>query len=159
MRRNPGFTCVVLLTLALGIGANSAMFALVDATLLRPLPFADSDRLMMVWERFASFQRAGVASLNLRDWSERNTSFQTMAGAFGYPRRMAGLDGTIEEVPAQQVTPRFFDVLGVRAVIGRTFLPSDVAMPPNVVVLSEGLWRTRFASDPTLVGRPIRLDG
>jgi putative ABC transport system permease protein len=159
MRRHPGFTCVVLLTLALGIGANSAMFALADATLLRPLPFAEPDRLVMVWERVASYPRAAVAPLNFRDWSERNSTFQSMAGGFGYPRRMTGLDGTIEQIRGQQVTPRFFDVLGVRAIAGRTFLPSDVALPPNVVVLGEGLWRARFAGDPTLVGRTIRLDG
>jgi putative ABC transport system permease protein len=159
MRRHPGFTTVVLLTLALGIGANSAMFALVDATLLRPLPFAESDRLMVVWERFGSFQRAAVAPLNFRDWSERNATFQSMAAAFPYSRRMTGLDGTVEQIRGQQVTPRFFDVLGIRAIAGRTFLPVDVALPPNVVVLSEGLWRTRFSGDPTLVGRTIRLDG
>ncbi len=159
MRRHPGFTSVVSLTLALGIGANCAMFALVDATLLRPLPFAESDRLVMVWERVAAFERAAVAPLNFRDWSERNSTFQSMAGAFGYPRRLTGLDGTVEQIRGQQVTPRFFDVLGIRAIAGRTFLPSDVALPPNVVVLSEGLWRTRFAGERTLVGRTIRLDG
>jgi putative ABC transport system permease protein len=114
---------------------------------------------MVVWERFGAFQRTAVAPLNFRDWNERNATFQSMAAAFPYSRRMTGLDGTVEQIRGQQVTPHFFDVLGIRAIAGRTFLPADVALPPNVVVLSEGLWRTRFSGDPTLVGRTIRLDG
>ena len=159
LRRSPGFTLVAAITLALGIGANSAMFALADATLLRPFPFPDPDRLVMVWERFQTFSRATVSPLNFRDWNERNRSFQSMAAAFGYPRRLASSDGTIEQVPGMQVTTRFFDVLGIKPIVGRAFLPSDVALPPNVVVLSEGLWQTRFGGDATLIGRTIQLDG
>jgi putative ABC transport system permease protein len=158
LRRAPAFALVSAITLALGIGANSAMFALVDATLLRPLPFVEPDRLVQVWERFGQASRARVASLNFRDWNERNQTFESMAGFFAFPRTMIGADGTAEQIWGQQVTSRFFDVLGVKAIAGRTFLPTDVASPPNVVVLSEGLWRTRFGADPTMVGRVIRLD-
>ena len=159
LRRAPGFTAIAAITLALGIGANSAIFALVDATLLRPVPFANPDRLVVVWERFNQFPRAVVAPLNFEDWDARNRSFEVMAAFFGFPRRMNAPDGTAEQIPGQQVTPRFFDVLGVRPIVGRTFRPADEALPPNVVVISEGLWRSRFGADPGIVGTVTRLDG
>jgi putative ABC transport system permease protein len=158
LRRAPGFTLVAALTLALGIGANSAIFALADATLLRPFPFPESDRLVLAWERFQTFDRSGVAPLNLDDWNARNRTFQSMAGIIGFPRNMAAADGTIEQVSGAQVTRQFFDVLGVKPIVGRTFLPTDSTTPPNTVVLSEGLWRTRFGGDPSLIGKAIRLD-
>ena len=158
LKASPGFTLVAVITLALGIGANSAMFALVDAALLRPLPFPDPDRLTVVWERFQAFPRVPVSSANLRDWIERNRTFQSMAGGLGFPRRLAAADGTVEQIPAMQVTTQYFDVLGVKPILGRTFLPSDVAMPPNAAVMSEGLWRTRFGADPRVVGRTVQLD-
>ena len=158
LKKAPAFTLVAAITLALGIGANSAMFALVDAALLRPLPFPDPDRLTAVWERFQAFPRTGVSSANLRDWIERNRTFQSMAGGLGFPRRMTAADGTVEMTPAMQVTTQYFDVLGVKPVLGRTFLPSDVAMPPNTAVMSEGLWRTRFGADPGVIGRTVQLD-
>lgn len=159
VQASPGFAAVAILTLALGIGANSAIFALVDATLIRPLPFPDPDRLVMVWERTPRAPRGAVAPLNFHDWHERNRTFEGMAAVFNYPRRLSASDGAVEQLPAQQVTPTFFDVLGARPVIGRTFLPSDVALPPNAVVLSEGLWRGRFGGDPSIAGRLIELDG
>ena len=159
LRRSPGFTLVAAITLALGIGANSAMFALADATLLRPFPFPEPDRLVMVSEKFRTFLRTGVASLNFRDWRDRNRTFQSMAAGFTYPRRIAAPDGTAEEILSQQVTTEFFDVLGIKPIAGRTFLPTDEALPPNVVVLSEGYWRTRFGGDPALIGRTVRIDG
>ena len=157
MRRSPGFTGVVVLTLALGIGVNSAMFALVDATLIRPLSFPQPDRLVMVWERNPRTARGLVAPLNFHDWDERNRTFDGMAAVYPYARRLSAADGTIEQVPAQQVTPRFLEILGARPLIGRTFLSSDVAVPPNVVVLSEGFWRAHFGGDLTIVGRIIQL--
>jgi putative ABC transport system permease protein len=158
LKSAPGFTLVAVITLALGIGANSAMFALADAALLRPLPFPEPDRLTVVWERFQTFPRAAVSSGNLRDWIERNRTFQSMAGGLGFPRRMTAADGTVEQVPGMQVTAQYFDVLGLKPILGRTFLPGDVAMPPNAVVINEGLWRTRFGADPGVIGRTVRLD-
>jgi putative ABC transport system permease protein len=158
LRDAPGFTALAAITLALGIGANSAIFALVDAALIRPLPFPNADRLVMVWERTANFPRGVVSSRDFDDWEERNRSFDAMAGVFNYARRLSTPDGNVEEIPAQQVTPRFLDLLGARPVVGRTFLRSDVAVPPNAVILSEGLWRDRFGSDPAVVGQVIQLD-
>jgi putative ABC transport system permease protein len=161
LRSSPAFTFIAAITLALGIGANSAIFALVDATLLRPLPFREPDRLVMLWERSETSPRSRVAPLNLLDWNERNRTFDLMAGFIPNVGGMVmtGADGTAGTVPRQWVTAGFFDVLGVRAIAGRTFLPSDDSQRANVVVLSEAFWRTRFNADPTVVGRDIRLDG
>ena len=162
MKGSPGFTLVAALTLALGIGANSAMFALADATLMRPLPYPEPDRLVMVWERSPTARRTAVNFLNLRDWQERNRSFDGMAtislGLGGGPL-LTSPDGTVESVERQSVSARFFDVLGVVPVAGRTFLAADEGPATSVVVLSEGLWRGRFGSDPALIGREIRLNG
>jgi len=161
LRGSPAFTIVAALTLALGIGANSAIFALVDATLLRPLPFSAPDRLVMVWERSDASPRSRVAPLNLLDWNERNRTFDLLAGFIPFFGGMVmnGADGTAETVARQWVTAGFFDVLGIKAIVGRTFLPSDDSRQSNVVVLSEAFWRTRFNADPTVVGRDLRLDG
>jgi putative ABC transport system permease protein len=159
--KRPGFAAATILTLALGIGANSAIFALVDATLLRPLPFRDPDRLVMLWERTETSRRDRVAPLNLIDWNKRNSAFDGIAG---FLPNVGGMvmsrpDGTPENVSRQWVTHGFFDVLGVKPVVGRTFLPSDDASRSNTVVLSEGFWRASFNADPGVVGRDIRLDG
>jgi putative ABC transport system permease protein len=161
LRGSPAFTLVAVATLALGIGANGAIFALVDATLLRPLPFHEPDRLVRVWERSSTSLRGAVSPLNLADWNERNRTFDLIAGfrsSIG-GMVMTGADGTAETVSRQWVTAGFFDVLGVRAIAGRTFLSADNDRRADVVVLSEGFWRTRFNADPTVVGRDIRLDG
>ena len=117
LRRSPSFTLVAALTLALGIGANSAIFALVDATLLRPLPVPGADRLVMMWERSRTSARGLVAPLNLVDWRDRTRTFESMAGASPGVGGMvmSAADGTTETVPRQWVTVGFFDVLGVRA--------------------------------------------
>ena len=161
LRHSPGFTLVAALTLALGIGANSAIFALVDATLLRPLPFGHPDRLVTVWEKTAKNPRGYVSPLNMQDWEGRGRSFEKIAGftpAVG-GMVMAGVDGNAETVSRQWVTAGIFDVLGVKPIVGRTFSDEDDAKRVNVVVLSEPLWRARFSADPGIVGRQLRLDG
>jgi putative ABC transport system permease protein len=161
LKSAPGFAATAAITLALGIGGNSAIFALVDAALLRPLPFPDPDRLVMIWERHATSARGGVAPPNLLDWNERNRTFESMAGftpGVG-GMVMAGADGTAETVPRQWVTAGIFEVLGVKPIAGRTMVATDDAQRANVVVLSEAFWRTRFNADPSVVGREIRLDG
>jgi putative ABC transport system permease protein len=163
LKASPGFTCVAAITLALGIGANSAMFALADATLLRPLPFRDSDRLVMVWERAPRTPRVPVSPMNLSDWAAQSQSFESFAaimlGAGGGPL-LATPDGSVQSVDRQTVTAGFFDVLGVTPVAGRTFLPSDaIGQTTTVIVMAEGVWRTRFGGDPALVGSDVRLNG
>ncbi len=161
LRKQPGFAATAALTLALGIGANSAIFALVDAALLRPLPLPAPDRLVMLSERADTSRTAPISPLNLRDWHERNRSFEVVAGFIpNVGAMMMGVaDGSAESVPRQWVTAGFFDALGVRPIVGRTFLASEDPEAANVVVLSEGLWRTRFGADPGVVGTDIRLDG
>src|SRR5262245_32086778 len=141
---SPGFTLVATLTLALGIGANSAIFALADATLIRPLSFAQPDRLAMLWESKPDAARNVVAPYEFVAWSERNHSFDAMAAAtWSSNRATTGADGTGQQVAAQMVTVRFFDVLGVKPIAGRTFINADDRADANVVVISEGFWRTR----------------
>jgi putative ABC transport system permease protein len=163
LRRSPVFTAVALVTLALGFGANSAMFALADATLSRPLPYPQPDRLLMIWSRHPAVPRAGVSPMDLRDLEEQSQTFEALAavmfGAGGGPL-VEGPDGSVQSADRQTVTPRFFDVLGVIPVAGRTFQPADaVAGAPATVVMTEGLWRTRFGADPSVVGRQVRLNG
>jgi putative ABC transport system permease protein len=161
LRKQPGFAVAALLTLALGIGANSAIFALVDATLLRPLPLTDPERLVLVWERTETSSRERVAPPNLNDWSARSRTFDRM-GAF-IPNVggmvMSGADGTAETVSRQWVTAGIFDTLGIPPVAGRTFLPSEDTQRLMMVVLGESFWRARFNADLGVVGSDIRLDG
>ena len=161
MLRAPGFALVAVATLALGIGANGAIFALVDATLLRPLPLPAPDRLVAIAERSPAGERQGASPLNTADWDRRSTSFERIAGYVPTVGGMvmAGPDGTAETVPRQWVTSGVFDALGVTAIHGRTFTPDDDRGRANVVVFSERFWRDRFGGDPAVVGRTFRLDG
>jgi putative ABC transport system permease protein len=161
LRHSPAFTLVATLTLALGIGANSAIFALVDATLLRPLPYREPDRLVAVWETSAKTNRSYVSPLNMIDWNTRSRTFEKIAGftpSIG-GMVMAGADGNAETVSRQWVTSGIFDVFGVKMIAGRSFSAEEEAQRRNVVVLSEPFWRARFNGDPSIVGRELRLDG
>ncbi len=160
MKTSPGFTIVAAITLALGIGVNSAMFALADATFLRPFPFgAPADRLVMLWEQRANGFTSMASPIEFRDWNEHSRSFESMASFATGPRTMRGLDGTLEQVQGLTVSAKFFDVLGVSPIVGRTFVPADASAAPTVVVIAEGFWRRRYGADPTLVGRDIVVDG
>jgi putative ABC transport system permease protein len=161
LRNAPVFTLIAVTTLALGIGANSAIFALVDATLLRPLPFGVPDRLVTIYETTATSNRGFASPLNMQDWNARSHTFDLIAGytpSVG-GMVMAGADGNAETVSRQWVSAAIFDVLGVKAIAGRTFLPSDEQRRARVIVMSEGFWRSRFNADPSIVGRELRLDG
>src|SRR4051794_31985112 len=153
LRRAPGFTAVTVLVLAAGIGANSAMFSLVDAALLRPLPFAQPDRLVMLWERSTRFAHNRVSPLNFLDWSEQQQAFEAVAAIAGGRRTLTGSGGEAEMIPGQAVTWQFFEVLGIRPVAGVTFSRDDAAQRRTVVVLSERLWRSRFGGDRTIIGK------
>ncbi len=161
LRRAPVFTLVAAATLALGIGANSAIFALVDATLLRPLPYASPDRLVTMWETTGATPRGFASPLNMADWQGRSRSFEVIAGYIPNVGSMvmSGADGNALTVPRQWVSYGIFDVLGVKPIIGRTFTAEDDQKRTNAVMLSEGLWETRFGRDTTIVGKEIRLDG
>jgi putative ABC transport system permease protein len=161
LKHSPSFTLVATVTLALGIGANSAIFALVDATLLRPLPYDQPDRLVAIWENSTATARSYVSPLNMLDWNARSGTFEKIAGFTPSVGGMVmeGADGNAETVSRQWVTTGIFDVLGVKPIAGRTFSAEDEAKRANVVVMSEAFWRTRYNSDPSVIGREIRLDG
>ena len=160
--RNPGFAAVAILTLALGIGANTAIFSLADAALMRPLPFGEPDRLVMLSERTPESPKNGVSPLNLRDWRKQSHSFEGIAflqrGMGGGPLLTAP-DGSIESAERQSTSVNFFDVLHVTPIIGRTFRPEDDGPAPRVVLLGESVWRRRFGADPAIAGRLVRLNG
>jgi len=157
-----GFTLVAALTLALGIGVNSAIFSLADAALMRPLPFGEAERLVMLWERTPTSPKTGVSPLNMRDWNLQSRSFEGIAfvqrGMGGGPLLTAP-DGSIETAERQSTSANFFDVLKVVPIAGRTFKPEDDGPSPRVVLLGEAVWRRRFSSDPSIVGRLVRLNG
>src|SRR4051812_34380698 len=159
LRRAPGFTAVAVAVLAIGIGANGAMVSLVDAALVRPLPFSQPDRLAMLWERSPRFPHNRVSPLNFLDWSEQQQAFASIAAVAGGSRTLTGAGGEAERIPGQAVTWQFFDVLGVRPIAGALFTAEAAAARRTAVVLSERLWRSHFSADPGIVGRPIVLDG
>lgn len=158
-RKAPGFSAVCVLVLAIGIGATTAMFSLVDAALIRPLSFPEAERLVMLWEHPVSGnQGTRAAPLNFLDWSEQNRSFDAMAaGTTAVLGPLIDPGGSPETVGAQAVTPRYFDVFGVAPILGRTFVAGDDSPNATVAVISERLWRRRFGGDPGLVGRTIRV--
>lgn len=157
--RSPAFTVVAVLCLALGIGANAALFSVLNAVLLRPLPFPEPDRVVRIYESFKDGGQGSVSMPNFRDWVEQGTGFARLAA---YEGRNLNLLGTSEpeRVTAVLATPELFEVLKVRPLLGRTFIPGqDVPKQDKIVVISEGLWRSRFGADRALVGRQIQLDG
>jgi putative ABC transport system permease protein len=157
----PGFATIATLSLALGIGANTAIFSLVDAVLLRPLPFHDPDRLVMVWEDAAKigFPRNTPAPANYADWKRQNRVFEDMA-ALNWRSFNLTDEGEPERVEAQAVTANFFPLLGVKPELGRGFTEEeDQPGRNNVALISYGLWQRRFGGDPGLIGKEITLDG
>jgi putative ABC transport system permease protein len=162
LRKSPGFTAVAVLTLALGIGANTAIFSVVNAVLLKSLPFKDPEQLVMVWNRAAAAaggDRTPLAVADLLDWRAQNRSFADIAAFQGESFNYAGGD-LPEQLQAANVTANFFSVLGMQAQLGRTFLPEeDRPGAQHVVLLSEGFWQRRFAGDTQVLGRTLTLGG
>jgi putative ABC transport system permease protein len=161
LAKSPGFTLVAVIALGLGIGANTAIFSVVNAVLIRSLPFRNPDRLVMVWEnnRTRGRDQNVISPANYQDWRDQNSVFDSMAGMFDNRVNLTGVDDP-EELPTQFVESNFFDLLGVNAAIGRTFTAEE-GQPgkEQVVVLSQGLWKRRFGGDPGIVGKTIKLSG
>jgi putative ABC transport system permease protein len=154
------FTTIAVLTLGLGIGANTAIFSVVNELLLRPLPYRDASRIVTVWEVSPEGRHQNSASpSNFRSWLEQNTSFQSLA-AFTDQRINVTGNFEPEEVSVQLVTPPFFQTLGVEPILGRTFVPGDdEAEKRSVTILSYGLWQRRFGGQPDIIGKQIKLNG
>lgn len=158
--RKPAFTVVAVMIMALGIGANTAIFSLVRGVLLRPLPFADPDRLTIVWEdaSFIGFPKNTPAPANYMDWKERNEVFEDMAATLPRDFNLTG-DGSPEKIDAFGVTGSFFSVLGVKPALGRVIDAEDDKLQSNkVAVISYPLWQSRYGSDAGIVGRDILLN-
>jgi predicted permease len=159
LRQAPGFTLIAICALALGIGANTAIFSTLDAVLLRPLPYDDPDRVMMVYEDATAigFARNTPAPANYIDWRAQNHVFTDMAATRGRSMNLTG-DGSPEQIYGQAVTPNFFSVLGARPVMGRTFTEQEDRDAAQVVLISYGLWQRRYAGDAGALNRPILLN-
>ena len=157
LRKNPGFTAVAVLTLALGIGANTAVFSIANAVLIRPLPFPDSGRLVYLAESFLHGYGSPIAYANFLDWQRQAKSFEHMAVHRGTEFTVDTADGA-ERIPGEQITSEFFPTLGVRPLVGRDFLPSDDRQGAEpVVLISYGLWQRRFGGDPSIAGKTVTL--
>lgn len=159
LRKNPGFAAVAIVTLALGIGANTAIFSIVNAVLLRPLPYPDADRIMVLNESSGPGQDYSVALPDYFDWRNDNTVFEHLAATHKESRNLSGVSGREpERVSCASVTRNFFDVVGTYAKIGRTFSEEEdkVGAPP-VVVISDRLWQRAFNRDAGVIGRSITL--
>ncbi|MFY9826626.1 MAG: ABC transporter permease, partial [Thermoanaerobaculia bacterium] len=155
--RSPAFTLVAILCLALGIGANAAIFSVLNAVLLRPLPYPEPDRLVRVWESADNFI-GSVSIPNYRDWVQQATGFEQLATWRGGSANLQG-SGEPERVQSVKSTPNLFQVLHSRPQLGRVFDPArDEPGKAQVAVVGDALWHSRFGSDPGLVGRTLRLD-
>src|SRR3984957_2631197 len=162
LRRNPAFAIGAILVLALGIGANTAIFSIVNAAMLRPLPFDDPDRLVQLWhvppaKSFPGIDFFSVSPANYLDWKAQNTSFDSMS-IYGFRGLTFGGSDHPELIQASAVPPDFFTVLRAQPLLGRTFPRDDAHPNPRTILLSYILWRDRFASDPSIVGRDITVD-
>ena len=155
---SPVFTVVAVLSLALGIGANTAMFSIVDAVLLRPLPYTDPDRLVVIWEQDEQGNRDNATYSTWHDWRAQSTSFDDMALMGSWLPTLTG-SGEPESISGLRVTSNFFRTLGVRPMLGRDFRPEeDTPNTSNVVILSYELWKRRFGADPDISGKTISLN-
>lgn len=167
--KHPSFSAIAVLTLALGVGANTAIFSVVNGVLLRPLPYAQPERLVQFWETnpLKGWTQATVAPANLFDWQKRNQSFEEIAAYMGADTKEAGLSNMFltggdepERLRGLYVTGNLFSVLGVDAARGRTLSEEETwAGNYRVVVLSHSLWQRRFGGDPSIVGQTISLNG
>ena len=157
--KNPAFSAVAIITLALGIGANTAIFSIVNAVLLRPLPYPDAGRIMILNESSGPGQDYSVALPDYFDWRNDNTVFEHLAATHKESRNLSGIPGRDpEHISCASVTRNFFNIVGLPPEIGRTFSEEEdkVGSPP-VVVISDRLWRRVFNRDPSVLGRSITL--
>ncbi len=157
LRKNPGFTAVAVLTLALGIGANTAIFSLINGVLLRPLPYRDPGRLTIVWEKNDDGTPENVGYATYLEWKAQSKSFQELALYSSWQPILQG--GEPEQLNGLRVTSNYFRALGVHPELGRDFLPEeDVPASLHVVIFSHALWQRKFNSDPNIVGKSIAMN-
>jgi len=159
LKRKPGFSAIVILTLALGIGANAAVFTLVDAVILRPLPFHNPQQLVMLWEKPPEFDHNSVSGLTYLDWHDQSISFQSMAG-IASGKSAITTPGAPTQVTSESVSQQYFDLLGVTPEMGRTFTQDDLrAGRGNVAVISHRFWLQQFVANSGAIGASMAIDG
>jgi putative ABC transport system permease protein len=157
--KSPGFTAVAVLALALGIGANTALFSVINSVLLKPLSYREPARLIRIYETFLPDGFGSVSPANLADWRQQSHAFERLESFTAGSINLQS-DGNPERIPSIATTAGMFDMLEAKPILGRTFLPGeDLAGGPDIVVISERLWRGRFAGNPNLLGSRITLDG
>jgi putative ABC transport system permease protein len=175
LAKRPGFVVVVVLTLALGIGANTAIFSVVQAVLLRQLPYTEPDRLALIWGELTArdYSKFPTAPTVLREFREQASTFQSLAGAFGFQAVLTGGDGDPQQIQVTAVTPNLLGTLGITPALGRDFLEADgivdapqegedepvLGSPATAAMLGHAFWQRRFGGDPSIVGQMIELDG
>ncbi|MFL6527782.1 MAG: ADOP family duplicated permease [Chthoniobacterales bacterium] len=159
LAKNPAFTAIAVLALALGIGANSAIFSVVNAILLRPLPYRNPDQLVVIWENAThlGFPKNTPSPANFLDWRQQATLFSGMSAFAERSYNLTGV-GEPERLDGRRVSANLFDVLGVKPIIGRTFVPEEDKPGTKVALLNESLWKRRFGGDPSVIGRAIALN-
>ncbi len=163
LRRSPGYSIAAVCLLSLAIGANTAMFSVIEGVLLRPLPYKDADRLCVLWKSVPGkgIEWDWTSAPTVKDWREQSESFEDIALVLRPEGSRVALDGADgpEKVQGAIVSGNFFDILGVPPLAGRTFSSEEARLGENVVVLGHGFWRSRFAGSPSIVGQTIRIDG
>ncbi len=158
LRRNPGFAAVAVLSLALGIGANTAIFSFVDAALLKPLPYPHPERIVSVWEKLPTGTSNYISTLNFLDWKQQNRCFEFLSAVARDTVTLTG-SGRPQEINVQRVSASYFKVLGVDAILGRTFAASEDQLGKDQeVVISNRVWQSLFGGDPKVIGRKITLN-
>src|SRR5215510_2619532 len=159
LRKSPGFAAVAVSTLAIGIGANTAIFSFVNGVLLKPLPYGDPDRIVRVLEKPPGGGRNGISTLNYLDWQKDNTVFEYMAAQTGGSVTLTGVAEPVQ-LRGSRVSPHYFDIFGIKTALGRTFAADEDQLGKDrVAVLSHALWSSQFGTDPSVIGRSITLNG
>src|SRR5881296_1999195 len=152
LRKSPGFAAVAIATLAIGIGANTAIFSFVNGVLLKPLPYVEPERIVRVLEKPPGGGRNGISTLNYLDWQKDNTVFEYMAAQTGGSVTLSGINEPAQ-LRGARVSSHYFDVFGIQAALGRTFAADeDQPAKDRVAVLSHNLWVSQFGADPKVIG-------
>lgn len=174
LSKRPGFSAIVVLTLALGIGANTAIFSVVNGVLLRPLPYEDPHELVLMTTRMTNTDeaRGGVSAPDFVDYRQEVTLLEDVAATWAMGTNLGGDDGIPEQITLSWVSPNYFSLLGVSPVLGRTFAAEDKTStdldvitdpnftpPPAPTVISYGLWQRRFGGDTGVLGQTLRING
>src|SRR5689334_23389894 len=158
LAKSPGFSLIAILTLALGIGANTAIFSVVNGVLLNPLPFHDPNQLVSMFQEIPNFKNGSISYPNFVDWRKMNTTFSSMAAYRGVGFNLSG-NGEPERLTGEMISAGFFEILGVNPLLGRTFTAEEDSLGANpVVMISEALWKRKFGSRTDIIGQRLILD-